>query len=433
MTARRLRRFVVGSAAVALVVILALPPGAWARWRAAGAGGCGTLAEALAGAVDGDVLTPMRGGINNSGAALTNSLVVQGGWAPATGDCNSNGTGGDPKVSYETAADLLAAGFTYDPAQRSELFGDFNGPTLPISLTGGLTAALQNLAFGFYSINGSGAAISGVISDGARLRLENLRFEGNQVGVNGVGGAVLIQVRGGSQLVIADSEFSTNQAFSGGALRVELYGNSSLVIERSSFSNNEAIGGDGGAVEVVVESGSVTIRDSTFSDNVATNGAGGAVRVERAPGATGSAVAHIAGNTYSGNSASGSADLSLEGVTTLTPRLFLPLTKGSLPPSAYRVTISNISLDGESYSAAFTTAGYTPQLPGRHIHFFFDTVPPAQAGMPGAGPWKIYGGGSPFTGYGIVDRPAGATRLCALVANADHSVIPGTGNCVALP
>lgn len=53
--------------------------------------------------------------------------------------------------------------------------------------------------------------------------------------------------------------------------------------------------------------------------------------------------------------------------------------------------------------------------------------------MPGAGPWFVYGGGSPFTGYGTSDRPAAATELCILVANPDHSVIQGTGNCFPLP
>ncbi len=77
--------------------------------------------------------------------------------------------------------------------------------------------------------------------------------------------------------------------------------------------------------------------------------------------------------------------------------------------------------------------GYRQQLPGRHVHFFFDTVPQREAGVPGGGPWIIYGGPSPFTGYAVADRPASATQMCILVANPDHSVIRGTGNCVDLP
>ena len=95
--------------------------------------------------------------------------------------------------------------------------------------------------------------------------------------------------------------------------------------------------------------------------------------------------------------------------------------------------ITAITTNENVYNIEFKTFGYTPELPGRHVHFFFDTVSPDQAGVPGRGPWKLYGGPSPFTGYGPAARPAGATTMCILVANTDHSVIQGTGNCVPLP
>lgn len=78
-------------------------------------------------------------------------------------------------------------------------------------------------------------------------------------------------------------------------------------------------------------------------------------------------------------------------------------------------------------------------VPGQHIHFFFDSVPPEEAGAPGSGPWQIYPtgpgepNGSPFTLYTIDQRPDGATQMCILVANEDHSVNQGTGNCADLP
>ncbi|MFZ0548060.1 MAG: hypothetical protein WAM60_21625 [Candidatus Promineifilaceae bacterium] len=69
-----------------------------------------------------------------------------------------------------------------------------------------------------------------------------------------------------------------------------------------------------------------------------------------------------------------------------------------------------------------------------HVHFFFNTVPPEQAGVgPNQGTWFVYYDGSPFTGYGVNDKPAGATQMCALVANANHTINVGTGNCVNLP
>ena len=55
------------------------------------------------------------------------------------------------------------------------------------------------------------------------------------------------------------------------------------------------------------------------------------------------------------------------------------------------------------------------------------------AGVPGKGPWFLYAGPVPFTGYKVSDRPSGADQMCILVANSDHSVVDGTGNCVELP
>ena len=102
-----------------------------------------------------------------------------------------------------------------------------------------------------------------------------------------------------------------------------------------------------------------------------------------------------------------------------------------LPHDAAR--INSISIQGDRYAVDFQTFGFAPQLPGQHVHFFFNTVPTDQAGVPGQGPWKLYGGSSPFTAYAVGERPQDATQMCVLVANEDHSVQPNTGNCVDLP
>ncbi len=81
----------------------------------------------------------------------------------------------------------------------------------------------------------------------------------------------------------------------------------------------------------------------------------------------------------------------------------------------------------------YETFEYTEVLPGQHVHFFFNTVLPEQAGVPGSGPWKLYGGPRPFDEYLTSDRPAGATQMCILVANANHSVHLESGNCFILP
>ena len=102
------------------------------------------------------------------------------------------------------------------------------------------------------------------------------------------------------------------------------------------------------------------------------------------------------------------------------------------PPGPY-ARIDSITLDGNVYVVNYETFGYTEQLPGMHIHFFFNTVTPANAGSPGSGPWYLYGGPRPFRGYTTGDRPGAATQMCALVANANHSIILDSGNCVDLP
>jgi hypothetical protein len=110
-------------------------------------------------------------------------------------------------------------------------------------------------------------------------------------------------------------------------------------------------------------------------------------------------------------------------------------------PTPNTAAIKGISLQSGVYYVDFETYGFEPLVePGKlHVHFFFNTVPPEQAGVPGQGPWKLYPSGpgqpntSPFTHYTAADRPEGATQMCILVANYDHSVNLGTGNCVDLP
>ena len=103
------------------------------------------------------------------------------------------------------------------------------------------------------------------------------------------------------------------------------------------------------------------------------------------------------------------------------------------PPTTPYVRINKISVENGVYIVDYETFGYTEQLPGQHVHFFFNTVTPDQAGRPGVGPWYLYGGPRPFNKYTVSDKPANATEMCALVANADHSVIQNSGNCKLLP
>ncbi len=105
--------------------------------------------------------------------------------------------------------------------------------------------------------------------------------------------------------------------------------------------------------------------------------------------------------------------------------------------SGLSATIGDITVDGDRYAVVYTTT-FDPVISGdpstHHLHFFFDTVGVDDAGAPGAGPWALYDGPSPFRGYGPGDRPSGATKLCVTVATSDHAVDdPSVFHCADLP
>jgi eukaryotic-like serine/threonine-protein kinase len=108
-------------------------------------------------------------------------------------------------------------------------------------------------------------------------------------------------------------------------------------------------------------------------------------------------------------------------------------TPTATEPTELYARINSIIIENGVYVVDYETFQYTEQLPGMHVHFFFNTVSEQQAGVPGSGPWFLYGGPRPFKGYSVAEKPQGATQMCALVANHDHSIIPGSGNCVDLP
>jgi hypothetical protein len=102
-------------------------------------------------------------------------------------------------------------------------------------------------------------------------------------------------------------------------------------------------------------------------------------------------------------------------------------------PAGRQARITGIAVTDGRYVVDYDVFNFTPALPGRHVHFFFDTVSVADAGVPGKGPWFLYAGPEPFTGYKVSDKPGAATQMCILVANSNHSIVPDTGNCMDLP
>ena len=105
-----------------------------------------------------------------------------------------------------------------------------------------------------------------------------------------------------------------------------------------------------------------------------------------------------------------------------------------------RISVMLDSLGAPSnFSIEYTTENFTESRTEYHIHFFFNTVMPENAGKPGTGPWELYYGPSPFTRMQVNARPANATQICALVANSDHTLYYpasgelNTGNCWDIP
>jgi hypothetical protein len=107
------------------------------------------------------------------------------------------------------------------------------------------------------------------------------------------------------------------------------------------------------------------------------------------------------------------------------------------PAAEMTATINSIIVEDGSYVVDYSVTGFphnnNPDTGVTHVHFFFDTVPIEEAGVPGSGDWELYGGPNPFTEYTVEDRPEGAEQMCVLVANSDHTVQAGTGNCMDLP
>ena len=129
---------------------------------------------------------------------------------------------------------------------------------------------------------------------------------------------------------------------------------------------------------------------------------------------------------------------------TATPTPYLPTATSAPPATATQASgpyarIRQITVQGDAYVVDYETIGFTETAEQWHTHFFFNTVPPEQAGLPASGPWQVYYGPNPFTLYRVGDRPQGATQMCVRVANADHSLYNSaygginTGNCADLP
>ncbi|MDZ7673984.1 MAG: Hsp70 family protein [Acidimicrobiales bacterium] len=110
--------------------------------------------------------------------------------------------------------------------------------------------------------------------------------------------------------------------------------------------------------------------------------------------------------------------------------------------------IGEVVVEGDRYVAGYETVGFEPLIfvdgtqgsaDDHHVHFFFDTTSPDNAGSNGnpPGQWELWdrpkgGGELRFDAFAVSDRGE-AGQLCVVVADASHAVDPDSGNCVPLP
>jgi hypothetical protein len=134
--------------------------------------------------------------------------------------------------------------------------------------------------------------------------------------------------------------------------------------------------------------------------------------------------------------------------TTAAPTTTDPATAPCASESGRCAGITGIRLDGDHYSVDYSVESFDPLTAehggtpdDHHVHFFFDTTPPEHAGTNSdvRGPWVVWDrvdadGALLFDSATVAGaQEAGAKQLCVLVADANHGVEQGTGNCVDLP
>jgi hypothetical protein len=124
-------------------------------------------------------------------------------------------------------------------------------------------------------------------------------------------------------------------------------------------------------------------------------------------------------------------------------------TTAATAASGPRADIANIRVQDGRYVLTYAAGGFVPEIDDHesfHTHFFWDSVEPRNAGTngPSPGQWLLWD--TPATVndafFAVAARPAGADRICALVATHEHAVADvngdakpdtNTGNCVDLP
>lgn len=126
------------------------------------------------------------------------------------------------------------------------------------------------------AVTGGGAV---TVHESGEVSITDARFEGNQAGANGDGGALKLS---GTQnnVIIQGASFCNNQAGNGGAVSFMSNSSATITIKDSTFTSNIATN-NGGAINVDSNSTYTfqTVSNNTFENNQAESGNGGAIAI----------------------------------------------------------------------------------------------------------------------------------------------------------
>lgn len=479
---RRLSLSIFMGGTAAFLLLFVLYTTASAVLIGSGAGGCGDFDDALAKVQDGGTVLQMLPAKETFGAVITRDVRLSGGWAP-TVNCD------EANQRFTTTQDYIQYGFVYSAPQQLSELNNANDPVLVFDLND-KRVVIENMLIRNNGLGGNGAGFSGTVDNNSDVFLKNVAFrdsesEQNGTGIywtidddshvlmkdvvfsnntaTGLGAGLYLNITDNSSVTIDGAEFSQNQGDSGG-FEIYVDSTSELIIKNGLFAENGAAA-DGGGGRIFVNGGRVTILDSVFRNNQAgENGAGLYVQFDGGEMSLqnvtfdGNEADSLGGAIYAESVGVGSAVLDLINVqyvnsdvapvhsatsgsgalmiNSLDEQLYLPLGVSGTTLGAERVWITNVTLSTNFTYLVEFEANFDPDTTGVHVHFFFDDVAPQNAGVPGSGPWVLYGGDSPFSQSTFFDRMFGsfaAEQMCVLVADADHSVRQGTGNCMPLP
>lgn len=128
---------------------------------------------------------------------------------------------------------------------------------------------------------------------------------------------------------------------------------------------------------------------------------------------------------------------------------------GEADPDGTAARITDVRIEGDRYLIDLEAFDFVPNVNDAgsfHVHLFWDTLPPVNAGGngPTPGTWLLWGTDlGPLTDITKDDdfflkakQPAGAGGVCVIIADHDHNVADvdndgktdlDTGNCVDLP